>query len=182
MGANTLLYAFAPGNGPMRQQLIEAGASVNAQNPDEETLLHLAISENYPEAAEQLIEHGADLEARDNKGRTPLLGGIASPLCELGTIRALLDRNADVNAQDNNGCTPLHHAVGRGSEDLLLLLLLRGCRTDIANDKGFRPFDKNWCKIPVDTWGKLNAKLQAASRNDPCAQKALAMIAEPMIE
>lgn len=178
MGANMLLYAFAPENIRMLQQLIEAGASVNARNPDEETLLHLAISENYPEAAEQLLEHGAELEARDKKGRTPLLSGMTSPICELETIRRLLDRGADINAQDSGACTPLHYAVGRGSEDFALLLLLRNCRTDIANDKGFCPFDKAWCNMQGDAWARMRSKLQAASRIDPCAQGALSVLIE----
>ncbi|KAF2234467.1 hypothetical protein EV356DRAFT_151584 [Viridothelium virens] len=70
MGANMLLYAFAPGNGQMMERLISAGASVNARNPEGDTLLHLAVSENYPEAAERLLQHGAELEARDNRAHS----------------------------------------------------------------------------------------------------------------
>lgn len=46
---------------------------VNTRNMRRETRLHSAIKENYFEAAQYLIEQGADLNARDGQELTPLL-------------------------------------------------------------------------------------------------------------
>ena len=67
------------------------------------------------------LAEGADVNARDESGNTPLLlaireggGGTAgSPASEdPAVVTLLLEAGADVNARDNNGVTPLHHAAG----------------------------------------------------------------------
>ncbi|KAI0249873.1 hypothetical protein BJV78DRAFT_1394391 [Lactifluus subvellereus] len=58
------------------------------------------------EGAKLLVECGANVQARNNNGETPLYlawkGGYHD------TMRLLLDRGADVDAQDDNYLTPLH--------------------------------------------------------------------------
>jgi ankyrin repeat protein len=50
----------------------ELGASVNAANHAGETAPHGAAAQNYPLVAQYLIDHGAWLDARKAKGKTPL--------------------------------------------------------------------------------------------------------------
>ena len=52
--------------------LLERGAVVNAQAKDRSTPLHRASRFGAVEVARILLEHGADVEAEDDKGRTPL--------------------------------------------------------------------------------------------------------------
>lgn len=52
----------------------------------------------------RLIELGADVNARDNQGRTPIMYQ-----SEWECIRTLLDAGADINARDNKGQTPLFY-------------------------------------------------------------------------
>ena len=73
------------------------------------------------EATAACLADGADVNARDESGNTPLIlalreggGGTGgSPATEdPAIVTLLLEAGADVNARDNNGVTPLHHAAG----------------------------------------------------------------------
>jgi len=50
--------------------LVEAGADVNATNEGEFTALHAATLRGWNEVVQYLVEHGANLNARDYRGRT----------------------------------------------------------------------------------------------------------------
>ena len=52
--------------------------------------------------AELLLRHGADVNAKDEEGKTPLSGASKFEVFEL-----LLSHGADPNVQDNYGATPL---------------------------------------------------------------------------
>jgi len=51
--------------------LIEVGVDVNAVNEADFTALHCAAFTGLPELVQYLVEHGADVNARDWRGRTP---------------------------------------------------------------------------------------------------------------
>ena len=51
--------------------LIDAGVDVNATNEGDFAALHCAAFTGLPELVEYLVEHGADIDARDWRGRTP---------------------------------------------------------------------------------------------------------------
>ena len=53
------------------QALLEAGADVNAANEADFTALHCAAFSGLPELARMLVAAGADIDARDWRGRTP---------------------------------------------------------------------------------------------------------------
>ena len=52
------------------EALIEAGMDVNATNEGDYTALHCAAFGGLNEVVRQLVEHGADIDARDWRGRT----------------------------------------------------------------------------------------------------------------
>lgn len=90
-----------------------------------------------PEALTRwLVERGADLEAADQYGETPLHaqaghGG--------GQVAVLLDLGADVHSGEGGRGTPLHRAADRGNVESARLLLARGARADARNDRGQTP-------------------------------------------
>ena len=51
--------------------LVEAGSDVNAVNEGDFTALHGAAFRGLDEVIEYLVAHGADINARDYRGRTP---------------------------------------------------------------------------------------------------------------
>jgi ankyrin repeat protein len=71
-----------------------------------------------------LIDRGADIYAKDNRGRTPLQWA-----CLKGSIDialALIDRGAYISDKDNDGNTPLHWACRYGHAETTLELIDRG--------------------------------------------------------
>ncbi|MDB5300609.1 MAG: hypothetical protein JWO87_2272 [Phycisphaerales bacterium] len=69
-----------------------------------------AIAEHKPDLAISLIRAGADPNAADYYGYTPLYLAAGSPDCMLDVVKALVDHGAKVNAIGRRGFTPLHSA------------------------------------------------------------------------
>ena len=67
--------------------------------------LREAVSKGAIEEIRRLLKAGADVNARDNNGRTALM--LAATFGQTEAIRELLKAGANVNARDNNGRTAL---------------------------------------------------------------------------
>ena len=74
--------------------------------------LHCACRNGQTETALELIDLGADVSAKDNRGRTPL--HLACLEGRAATALALIARGADISAKDIVGNTPLHYACFSG--------------------------------------------------------------------
>lgn len=71
-------------------------------------LLHLAVEEGNLNTIKFLIEKGADINVKDNQGKTPL--HLAAERESPYIIKYLVKKGANINAQDENGYTALHYA------------------------------------------------------------------------
>ncbi len=86
--------------------------------------------------ARWLVGQGADIEAKDIYGRTPLHNRASSLF---GNVETLLALGADVHVLDNDGATPLHHAAQFANLDAVRRLLERGARADVLDTAGLTP-------------------------------------------
>jgi hypothetical protein len=109
-GGHTPLYFVGnecrAGGGTVVRALAHAGADVNANGGVKRcTALHMAARRGSVEVAGALLDCGADIEARDSLGETPLRRAVN---CAKGDVAALLvSRGADVHSRSRNGSTPL---------------------------------------------------------------------------
>jgi ankyrin repeat protein len=95
-GETMLMRAAWTGNLEVVKMLLANGAAVNAQeNGRKQTALMWAISQNRPEVARILVEHGADIQARSTTGYTPLL--FAARVGDAESARLLVSKGANVN-------------------------------------------------------------------------------------
>ena len=99
--------------------------------------LHTAAEYGNTETVELLIERGANIEATDIWGQTPLM--IAALSGNTETVELLLDRGANIEAKDNMGRTPLHLAALCGNTETVELLLNRGANIEAKDNEGWTP-------------------------------------------
>jgi ankyrin repeat protein len=126
----------------LRSILAEDASQARALSVDGFTALHLAVFAEQEEAAQVLIEHGADVNARSTGAiaRVPALG-TAAFVRSVPLARLLLDNGADVNGQGEGGFTALHTAAQNGDEEIVRLLLERGADVNVATAQGKQPAD-----------------------------------------
>jgi ankyrin repeat protein len=80
-----------------------------------------AVARGDAPAVRDRIAAGADLEARDPQGRTPLL--LATRLDHRDIALALIAAGADVNAKDDIQDTPFLYAGAEGRDEILRAIL-----------------------------------------------------------
>jgi truncated hemoglobin YjbI len=102
-GHTPLYYAST---GAVARVVLAAGASVDVTSgPTRGTPLHQAARRGYAPVAAALLDHGANIEARDAKGQTPLRRAVNCR--QLAVVQLLMQRGADPRAEDNRRVTPL---------------------------------------------------------------------------
>ena len=118
----------------------ELAAQVDAERTDlhgTASSLHGAAKAGNLADAKRYLAEGAQVDARDEWGRTPLHDAPAAGHVDVAAL--LLDRGADPNARADVDMTPLHLAAMLGRAEMVGLLARRGARTDAHNASGMTP-------------------------------------------
>ena len=129
-----LQVALQHGQMEVIQLLLEHGAKIS-ENGDAAgetllgdcggTLLHWAAFQDDHEKGDAiallLLQHGADVSAKNNEQMTPLLK--AAMHGQAAVAQVLLENGADVSSTDEMGFTALHLGVSQGHPELVRLLI-----------------------------------------------------------
>ena len=98
---------------------------MTARDSDGSGVLSWATKPGNAETVRMLLNHGAEVAARDARGNTALIG--AAWNYEISDVLALLlDAGADINAQNHAGETALMEAADSGAVDTIEFLLKNG--------------------------------------------------------
>jgi hemoglobin len=123
IGGHTPLYCLAnqykgSNGGPVIRALVRSGANVNANDGVKHcTALHMAARRGSPDIAEVLLDCGADIDARDCLGDSPLRRSVNCGKIQVASL--LLARGADANSVGSKGLTPLQAARTSAMKQLL---------------------------------------------------------------
>ena len=88
------------------------------------------------ESVAACLAAGAEVNARDLRGRTPLHSAASRDWDPAAVVAELVEGGADLNARDNEGNTPLHASRRNRNPIVALLLLELGADPILVNDSG----------------------------------------------
>jgi ankyrin repeat protein len=122
--------------------LLEHCVDLDAQTKYHQTALHFAAFYGRPEITQLLLDHGANPNAEDELGSTPLQsvsgGKYDSQEYGVSVARLLLEHGADVNPRTKVS-TPLHSAAFYGRLALAQVLLDHGANANAVSEWGETP-------------------------------------------
>jgi len=148
----------AAGDGPVVIQTV--GASLNPNGPRDHAAT-APLEQPWVTNVRLLLDSGANLEARDEEGSTPLMR--AASYGQTETFKLLIERGAKISVRDKRGMTPLIAAACacaiatmNGTYDILKILMEKGANVNA--------WDKD---------GRTALMLAASSPDDPSSVELL---------
>lgn len=123
------------------QSLLNHGADLCWRDRNGRNLLHHALDgAPFNDGVHLLLESGIEVNARDNRGVTPLF--IAASFGRPQLVSALIENDAEVNITDIEGYTPLHYVVrdyGGPTAQIIKTLLDNGVDVNAKSGDGTMP-------------------------------------------
>jgi ankyrin repeat protein len=141
-GETPLMVAAKRGNFETVRALLKSGANPNAQETNGgQTALMWALSERQAAVVEELVKHGADVQAGSKTGFTPLM--FAAQQGDADSARILLRAGAKPNiAQPKTGLTPLMIASAMVHPQAVDVLLDNGAEANMLDTNGYAPLHR----------------------------------------
>ncbi|XP_071126557.1 uncharacterized protein [Mytilus edulis] len=112
--------------------------SIDKQDSDGKTALHLAVLHRHQHIAEMLLQQKADVHLRDSDSRSAI--HIACNNGDLHMVELLIKHKAHINKKEKLGFTPLHLACIRGLTEVVELLVQEKAKLNKVDDIGRTPF------------------------------------------
>lgn len=161
-----LFRAVAQADLPTIRDMIAAGTPPGLALEDGTTSLHLAVRANIPDAVAELLAQAAPVNARDKRGRTPLVVAVARKarqvediLCAAGAdihyllaygvrhgqshaVERALALGADPARAAGNGVGLINEALQNGMGLTVFALLRAGAKADIPDEQGVSPLHR----------------------------------------
>lgn len=109
-----------------------------AQDRERTTALHDAVAQKRSEVVLELLKGGADIDAQDDKGNTPL----HLSRWQKEMVQLLLDHKANVDAVNKSGKTTLFCASREGHFEVVKTLVLGGADVNLPDDLGNMPLHR----------------------------------------
>ncbi|KAK0707798.1 ankyrin repeat-containing domain protein [Lasiosphaeris hirsuta] len=120
------------------QLMIKHGADPKIMNKlsNWTALHHFAWKGDDPTVLELLLEHGADINAKDDFDTSPLHTLLRRREVPLALLKAFVERGADINAEDKHSVRPLQSASLFGELEALKIIAAAGLSEidDLDND------------------------------------------------
>ena len=141
-GRHLLEWAFEKGNKPLAEVALKNGADPIKLDKHKSSYLHRLWRSGEGWMVSLLIRYGADPNAIDQVGDTPLVvaanqGRYIAP--DITYFSALLKGGASINYQNPKGMTALYYAIDWLNEELTEWLLENGASPDLVEEKGLYP-------------------------------------------
>ncbi len=134
--AQAYLDAVFTGDLETVERLLDAGVPVDTRDPEhDETALMLALRFKQDAIARLLLARGADVNARQREGRTPITDADISMLSELRSA------GADIQAADSEGMTVLMKAIERVDTEKVKWLIRNGADITAKDEDGRTALD-----------------------------------------
>lgn len=171
---SALLIALLRSRSEICKLLIDAGANVNAETEEGDPLFFMAFWSHERESSNcfnLLVEHGANIYAKDRNGKTGLI--VAAYDLRYEPCKVLIEKGVDVNAQDNEGKTALMNAAryiaGVDIQRTCELLIVGGADVHLRAKDGKTAFDlaveagnEQTCQLLVKAMIEQDKKLAEA--------------------
>ncbi|MCD4652545.1 ankyrin repeat domain-containing protein [bacterium] len=154
----------------LQSYLIDTGQDVT-QDEKGETPLFKAVRQGNLAVCTALLMRKADIDARDNQGRTPLhlAGSKDMYFCEgpteevriqrqkerMAILELLLEHHADVNAKSKDGYTPLHSAILQGNREVAQILIQNGADVNAQINTGHSTLHLVIGRNLISPWNRL---------------------------
>jgi len=168
MSGEDFLRLCADGSAEEIKSAIEDGADATAGDEDGMTALHYATVNEDTEVFSVLAQGGADVNAKNGEGETPLMlaASVRQDEGEQG-LSILLQLGANLEDKNNNGLTALLYAVNSNNVRNVLFLLQAGADATAVDNDGdgvdFYLSDSKPDDVDEDDWEAMKKALKSAA-------------------
>jgi cytochrome c len=137
-----LTAAAKEGDIAMISKLLNEGAKIDESNSAKWSgaPLYWSLFNCKYEAAELLINKGANVNLADSFGTAPLYMAVCCENVDLSLIELLIQKGADLDHKNTpEGLTSLHYAISSKSDDVARLLIEKGANVNALAEDGTSP-------------------------------------------